>query len=1035
MKKILSNLSVLALALLPLTYLFQKESPREDWKAYLKSHPYSQNSNLSVSDLEKLPKRDRPDLAMQQNFLMTVDPKTGEVPVDRLVKAFEKQKSFRAQYDVISNVTWVEKGPNNIGGRTRALMWDPNDSNNEKLWAAGVAGGIWFNNDITDINSSWQNVDDFMANLAITTLAYDPTNTQIFYAGTGEGFFNGDAVRGAGIFKSTDGGSNWALISDTETSDFNYVQKVVVAGTGTILAATRTGIFRSTDGENFSSVSAGDFGDLELASNGDVYAGSLFSGDVLRSTDDGVSWSTITPSGTSSSRIELAVAPSASDATETTVLYAVGEQSSNVGFLKKSTDGGANWSDITIPNYRSQDCSESSSDFTRGQAWYDLILAVKPTDENVLLAGGINVSKSADGGATMSEVSYWTFPGNSCDTYVHADIHNILFRPGNPDEAVIGSDGGVSYSSNVGSSNDPTFSERNKDYNVTQFYSVAAQNTIDVNYFLAGAQDNGTQQFTDAGGLSTVDIFGGDGAFCFIDQDNNNLQISSYVYNVYGLHNASGTQVATLANDQNSGRFINPADYDNFTNILYSAGNSNELKRISGIASTPNSQETISISINSETISAIRADANLENRIFIGTGSGGIYRIDDAHDTPTVTEITSNVSTGGYISSIDIGSSDDELIVTFSNYGVTSVWYTDDGGANWSNKDNDGSLPDMPVRWALFNPNNSQEVLLATELGVWSTSDITATNPGWGQSSDNLANVRCDMLQHRTSDNLVVVATHGRGIFTSNVFDGIATPTDFVVSQDGSGINLTWVDNSDLEDNYVVERLVGDETDYTILATLAANTTTYIDSEVASNQTISYRVYGTSAIKADSRIAESSILSIPAVPVLDEASNVTSTEFTISWTVTDEASQFVLDVSENDDFSDFLPGFENKTLFNLSTVLDELGGGTYHFRVAARNASGDSEFSTSGSVTLDPLSVNSDQISFYPNPSKGTITLEGVDADASINMITLLGQQVELKVKKLPNQIQLDISHLNQGTYGILIENGSRRIYKTIIKQ
>ncbi|MEP5105494.1 MAG: T9SS type A sorting domain-containing protein, partial [Ekhidna sp.] len=484
-----------------------------------------------------------------------------------------------------------------------------------------------------------------------------------------------------------------------------------------------------------------------------------------------------------------------------------------------------------------------------------------------------------------------------------------------------------------------------------------------------------------------------------------------------------------------SGRFINPADYDNFTNILYSAGNSNELKRISGIASTPNSQETISISINSETISAIRADANLENRIFIGTGSGGIYRIDDAHDTPTVTEITSNVSTGGYISSIDIGSSDDELIVTFSNYGVTSVWYTDDGGANWSNKDNDGSLPDMPVRWALFNPNNSQEVLLATELGVWSTSDITATNPGWGQSSDNLANVRCDMLQHRTSDNLVVVATHGRGIFTSNVFDGIATPTDFVVSQDGSGINLTWVDNSDLEDNYVVERLVGDETDYTILATLAANTTTYIDSEVASNQTISYRVYGTSAIKADSRIAESSILSIPAVPVLDEASNVTSTEFTISWTVTDEASQFVLDVSENDDFSDFLPGFENKTLFNLSTVLDELGGGTYHFRVAARNASGDSEFSTSGSVTLDPLSVNSDQISFYPNPSKGTITLEGVDADASINMITLLGQQVELKVKKLPNQIQLDISHLNQGTYGILIENGSRRIYKTIIKQ
>lgn len=1035
MRRTFLKLSAFTLSLLFLSYLFHPKSSRQEWKEYVLSHPYSQTSGMSLDELQKLPKRDRPDLAMQQNFIMTVDPRTGDVPVERLVRAFSEQKSSIKQFDAISNVSWTEMGPNNIGGRTRALMWDPNDPNNEKLWAAGVAGGIWFNNDIIDINSSWQNVDDFMANLAVTTLAFDPTNTQVFYAGTGEGFFNGDAVRGAGIFKSTDGGDNWALISDTQTSDFNYVQKVIVTENGTVLAATRTGIFRSTDGENFSSASSGDYGDLELASSGDVYAGSLFSGEIMQSTDDGASWTSITPAGTSASRIELAVAPSESATTETTVIYALGEQNSSVGFFKKSVDGGTNWSDITIPKYRSQNCDESGSDFTRGQAWYDLILAVKPTDANVVLAGGINISKSDDGGTTMAEISYWTFPGNPCDTYVHADIHNILFRPGNPNEAVIGNDGGVSYSSNVGSSSDPTFSERNKDYNVTQFYSVAAQNTADVNYFLAGAQDNGTQQFTDANGLSTVDIFGGDGAFCFIDQDDNNFQISSYVFNVYGLHNASGTQIATLANDQNSGRFINPADYDNDSNILYSAGDNDELKRITGITSTPNSQETVSISINGEIISAIRADANTENRIFVGTGSGGIYRIDDAHDTPTVTEITSNVSTGGYVSSIDIGSSDDELIVTFSNYGVTSVWYTADGGANWSNKDNDGSLPDMPIRWALFNPNNSQEVLLATELGVWSTSDITASNPGWDQSSDNLANVRCDMLQHRTSDNLVIVATHGRGVFTSNVFDGIATPTDFVISQDGSGINLSWVDNSDLEDNYVIERLVGDETDYTIIATLDANTTSYVDSDAATNQTISYRVYGTSASKADSRLAESSILSIPAIPVLDEASNISSTEFTISWTVADEASQFVLDVSQNDDFSDFLPGYENKTLFSLSSDLDDLGGGTYYFRVAARNASGDSEFSSTGSVTLEPLSVRLKEITMYPNPSKGVVTLEGIGTDASINMLTLLGQQVDFKVKRSPNAIELDISHLKDGVYGIQIQEGSEKIYKTIIKK
>ena len=88
----------------------------------------------------------------------------------------------------------------------------------------------------------------FWANLAITSIDYDPSNTQTFYVGTGEGFYNADAVRGAGIWKTTDGGSNWNQLSSTDNNDFYYVQKVKVTSSGTIIAATRAGLFRSTNG-------------------------------------------------------------------------------------------------------------------------------------------------------------------------------------------------------------------------------------------------------------------------------------------------------------------------------------------------------------------------------------------------------------------------------------------------------------------------------------------------------------------------------------------------------------------------------------------------------------------------------------------------------------------------------------------------------------------------------------------------------------------------------------------------------------------
>ena len=117
-------------------------------------------------------------------------------------------------------------------------------------------------------------------------------------------------------------------------------------------------------------------------------------------------------------------------------------------------------------------------------------------------------------------------------------------------------------------------------------------------------------------------------------------------------------------------------------------------------------------------------------------------------------------------------------MLTYSNYGVKSVWYTADAGANWI--DVEGNLPDMPVRWSLFNPLNRKEVLLATEAGIWKTNDVTAANVTWEPAANGMGSVRVDMLQYRASDNLVLAATHGRGMFTTKFTASSASVSEVI---------------------------------------------------------------------------------------------------------------------------------------------------------------------------------------------------------------------------------------------------------------
>ena len=364
------------------------------------------------------------------------------------------------------------------------------------------------------------------------------------------------------------------------------------------------------------------------------------------------------------------------------------------------------------------------------------------------------------------------------------------------------------YSSNVGNASNPTILERNNGYNVTQFYAADQSNTSGSNHMIAGAQDNGSHRFSNAGINETVEVSGGDGAFCHVDQLNSNYQITSYVRNNYYRSTNGGSSFSSIVNNS-TGRFINPTDYDDDAKILYAAAGANQFFRVSNLTGSP-STNTVSVSLSGYVASAIKVSPHTNNRIFIGTGTSGgsggssIFRVDNANTSnPSVTRIsTSSLPSNAYISSIDVGANDSQIILTYSNYGVTSIWETRNGGSTWSNKE--GNLPDIPVRWVIYNPNNYNEVVIATELGVWSVENINVSSPNWKVSNIGLANVRCDMIKHRTSDGRVVVATHGRGLFTGTPFTAVAdnqsptAPTNLTSSNVGaSNFDISWTASTD----------------------------------------------------------------------------------------------------------------------------------------------------------------------------------------------------------------------------------------------
>ncbi|HVM86615.1 MAG TPA: T9SS type A sorting domain-containing protein, partial [Puia sp.] len=456
---------------------------------------------------------------------------------------------------------------------------------------------------------------------------------------------------------------------------------------------------------------------------------------------------------------------------------------------------------------------------------YDLTLAINPSNDAVVYAAGVDIMTTNNSGTSWSQLTQWA-SGCSSLPYVHADIHNIIFQPGSSTSFIVGCDGGVFYTSNGGS----TFTSKDNGLNVTQYYAAAIHPASGSNDMLAGAQDNGSHVFGSSGLNSVTTATGGDGTACFIDQNNPAYQITSYTYGQYARSTNTGTSFSTWSTTTN-GRFINPADYDNTTQYLYCGYTDRNVRRVGKITSGAPVNTNFAVSSNTSLqVSAVKVDPNTSDSVWVAFSTADdassnqvpeLYVVAGASTASrTISQITSlSLTPGSYISSIDIESGNkNHILVTVSNYGVASVWESEDKGTTWTSLDNNGvNLPDIPVRWGIIIPSTANVetggtnggIMLATDLGVWSTITSNGTSTAWTQNSGGLGNVSTYMLKFRSADNVVAVATHGRGLFTTTLANS-PLPISFV-SFDGMVAekynSLKWsVENEVNSKGYYIER-------------------------------------------------------------------------------------------------------------------------------------------------------------------------------------------------------------------------------------
>jgi photosystem II stability/assembly factor-like uncharacterized protein len=782
------------------------------------------------------------------NLERLADPQTGLIPPNMRRRELEFAATLPANYE--RSFSWDQRGPTNVGGRTRAIAFDVLDEN---IWFAGsVTGGIWRS---ADAGLSWAKVTDNLDAHSITSIVQDtrPGNENVWYAGTGEKYGVNSQTSfealfsGNGVLKSTDGGLTWSVLpssqSDTPTTylsngDMDFVWRMVIDPSDlvndVVLAAVYNGVMRSDDGgTTWSQVlgfTAGGFSnpgsqnlDLVVSPSGVFYCTMSSDGPdkgVYRS-DDGITWTNIIAGffPAAYGRLTMTFNP-----LDENILWMFGAGSTGEAnghalyrYEYVSGDGagaGGVWSDRS-PNLPDQSCLTPgiNTNFAQltTQSSFDVHMAIHPTDTSVMYIAGTSIWRNKD--AFTSDTSNQWIGGYRCETLSldsidfdyqyenhHPDQHYLTFLPSDSSILVNSNDGGV-FKTVDNLADSVAWVPMNNGYITTQPYAVMIEPGVTTSHILfAGFQDNGTW-WTKTAEVDTAwkSIALGDGMYGAVTNGLDYYMTCSQRGRMYLKQiDTNGIVYAQERLDPENG----PSTYNWANSLRLDPTNDKRLFwngrtylwRLDNLQNVPlnfdmqNKEPNYWVKIDSSYIGLpagyitdIEMCESDSGKVWYGSSNGKLYRLDNAYAvlpaSPSQVELTgADFPAGSYISSVAVDPFDsDDIVVTFANYNVPSIFRTDDGGVTWQDisgnlEENQDGTGDGP---AVFWTENYIDgtIFVGTSTGLYTTSFPDSTNTVW-TFEPSIGNVPVDHMDYRTFDGYFAVATHGLGVFTTHLAGG-----------------------------------------------------------------------------------------------------------------------------------------------------------------------------------------------------------------------------------------------------------------------
>jgi len=665
----------------------------------------------------------------------------------------------------ITNTGWnpTNSGQFNQTGRINSIAVDP--TNNNVIYIGAATGGVW---KTTDGGTTWTPLTDNQCSLAMGSVAIDPSNHNVVYAGTGEENFSGDSYYGCGVLKSTDGGATWtqlgASIFQTSTGGARIARVVInPSNTNTLLVASDFGLYRSTDaGANFSLVQTGVATDVVIdpTTPATAYAaiGNIFgaaANGVYKSTDSGATWARAgnfpTFPASNVGRINLAIAASSS-----TTVYAGVQDTNTFGLLDvfKTTNGGTSWSGLGSTGL---DCD--------GQCWYDMYLAVDPTNPNTVYFGGLSVFKSTNGGTSFSNIG-----GSTRCEVLHCDHHGFAFQPGSATTFYDGNDGGIYKTTDGGA----TWTTLNTNLAISQFYPGFAPHPTTATTAFGGTQDNGYNLYTGANAWTNMPVYG-DGGFAAIDFNNANTAYEGgndcgagcggpQRSDNFNLGAAATWNAKVAGINLNDRRLFIPPLAMSPTNSqrlyyatfqLYRTINRGDAW---GSISPDLTKSNCGFGPNCSISAVVEAKSNSQV-IYVGTSDGNV-QVTQTGVAPW-TLITSGLPNRAVTYLAVDPTNAQNVFVTFSGFGTGHVFKSTNAGTNWTNIS--ANLPNIPVNTILLDPGApTTNIYIGTDLGVFMTANGGAS---WSPFDNGLPQVPVLDLVFNAGTNVLMAATHGRSAF------------------------------------------------------------------------------------------------------------------------------------------------------------------------------------------------------------------------------------------------------------------------------